>query len=64
MRGRGSKAIADVGCAAQELISGRGLNSAAARGEPNLPGKFAVRHSPYFSAKLNTIEEPSFKVIW
>ncbi len=41
VRGRGSKAIADVGSVAQELISGRELNSAAARGEPNLPGNLA-----------------------
>ena len=39
----GHAGIADVGCsAAQELISGRGSNSAAARGEPNLMGNLLL----------------------
>jgi hypothetical protein len=54
-----AKAIANR--AAQELISGRGLNSAAARGEPNLTGK--ATHQHYFRAKLNTMLEPSFRLI-
>jgi len=51
-----AKAVTDR--TAQELISGRGLNSAAARGEPNLTGKLP-RHL-ISGAKPNIIEESSF----
>ena len=49
-----AKAVADR--AAPELFSGRELNSAAARGEPNLTGKAISRHQDYFRAKLSMIE--------
>ena len=47
-----AKAVADR--TAQELISGRGLNSAAARGEPNLPGKLRFR-APHLIPILKVI---------